>query len=118
MYRQLNDLGLATQSSQAQILQRLDELAGLRPPGDEVRDLRYRALFCGWAFEDAKAQLAYAEDGLARARRAANGEAEAGFPSCRATVLETLGQTEPVMPAYASRISLPRPFGTPPLPPR
>src|SRR3546814_18317516 len=30
MYRQLNDLGLATQSSQAQILQRLDELAGLR----------------------------------------------------------------------------------------
>lgn len=111
MYRQLNDVGLATQASQDQVLQRLAELASLRPPGDAVRDLRHRVLFCGWAFEDAKAQLAYADDGLARARAAGDEEAEASFHYCRATALVTLAPTEQVMAAYEAGIAIARRIG-------
>ncbi|MDQ2701837.1 MAG: GGDEF domain-containing protein [Pseudomonadota bacterium] len=111
MYRHLNDLGLATQASREQVLQRLDELSKLRPPGDTVRDLRYRELFCGWAFEDAKAQLAYADDGLGRARAARNAESEAGFHYCRATALTTVAPTEQVMAAYEAGIAIARRIG-------
>ena len=109
LYRQLSDLGLATQPSQAQILLRLHELADLRPQGDLVRDLRYRALFCGWAFEDAKAQLAYADAGLVRARVAGDAAAEADFLYCRASRLET--SAEEVMATYEAGIAIARRIG-------
>ena len=111
MHRHLNDLGLATQPSHAQVLQRLAELANLRPADDVVRDLRYRALFCFWAFEDAKAQLSYADAGLAQARAAEDGEAEASFHYCRASALETIAPTEEVMAAYEAGIAIARRIG-------
>ena len=37
MHRQLNDLGLATQPSHAQVLERLAELASLRPAGESYQ---------------------------------------------------------------------------------
>ncbi|HEY0659751.1 MAG TPA: diguanylate cyclase [Lysobacter sp.] len=68
----------------AQVEQRLDELARLRPPGDTRRDLRYRALRCDWGFpDDTLAARAYAEDGVQRAVRAADTEAQIRFRYCR-----------------------------------
>lgn len=112
MFLQLRDTGLATQPSQAQVMQRLAELARLRPAGDAVRDLRYRAVFCDWGFDDdPKAQLAYADDGLARARAARNGEGEANFHYCRAAALETIGATTDVMSEYEAGIAAARRIG-------
>jgi diguanylate cyclase (GGDEF)-like protein len=68
----------------AQVEQRLDELDRLRPPGDTHRDLLYRALRCDWGFpDDTLAARAYAEDGVQRAIRAADAEAQVRFHYCR-----------------------------------
>lgn len=112
MFLHLRDTGLATQPSQAQVMLRLQELARLRPANDIVRDLRYRAVFCDWAFdEDAKAQLGYADDGLARARAAGNAEGEANFHYCRAAALETIGATDREMAEYEAGIAAARRIG-------
>lgn len=109
MYAELRDTGLATQPSHAQVLRRLDELSRLRPPGDSVRDLRWRAIFCDWGFdEDSKAQLEFATTGLARALAAHDGEGEANFHYCRAAALEILGATNEVMPEYEAGIAAAR----------
>jgi diguanylate cyclase (GGDEF)-like protein len=113
MFLHLRDTGMATQQSQAQVMQRLHELARLRPAGDVVRDLRYRAVYCDWAFdEDANAQLEYADDGLARARAAHDGEGEANFHYCRAAALESIGTTGEVMPEYEAGIAAARGIGS------
>lgn len=74
----------------AQVAQRLGELERLRPHGDIGRDLRYRSLRCSWGFpENTRGALAYAEDGLQRARRAKDAEAQARFHYCRAGYLQS-----------------------------
>ena len=111
-YLELRDTGLSTQPSPAQVMARLDELARLRPAGDSVRDLRYRAIYCDWAFdENPGAQLAWADDGLARSRAAHDGEGEANFHYCRAAALETTGAQDQVLPEYEAGIAAARRIG-------
>ena len=91
LLEQLEERELLTLTSD-EALARLDELAALRPPGDGRRDLRYRALRCDWGYdEDPDGQLAFALDGLSRAREAADLAAQARFHYCKAVAIETLG---------------------------
>lgn len=80
----------------ARIEQTLAQLERLRPVGDSTRDLRYRTLYCSWGFpDDGKAALAYAADGLQRARRAGDEDAAIRFHYClgiyRPAPLQSLG---------------------------
>ena len=110
LYADLRDTGLATQPDQAGVQRRLDALAALVPAGDAKRALRWRSLQCEWGFDedDSKGQLAYADDGIARARAARDPAAEANFHYCRATALETLASTPSVMAEYELGIAAAR----------
>ena len=91
LLEQLEERELLTLTAN-EALVRLDELASLRPPGDGRRDLRYRALRCDWGYDgDPDGQLAFALDGLSRAREAADLAAQARFHYCKAVAIETLG---------------------------
>ena len=107
LYADLRDTGLAIQPDQAAVQRRLDALAALVPGGDTRRELRWRALQCDWGFDDdgSKRQLAYADDGIARARAERNAAAEADFHYCRAAALETLASTPEVMAEYEAGIA-------------
>jgi diguanylate cyclase (GGDEF)-like protein len=110
LYADLRDTGLATQPDQAGVQRRLDALAALVPAGDARRALRWRSLQCEWGFDedDTKRQLAYADDGIARARAARDPAAEANFHYCRAAALETLASTPSVMAEYEAGIAAAR----------
>lgn len=111
LFLHLEETELATLSS-AQALQRLDDLARLRPADDDHRDLLYRALRCDWGFgDDIRAQLDYAQAGLARALAGGDGEAQARFHYCHAAALEILGSTDEVMAAYEAGIAVSRRLG-------
>ena len=108
LFKRLDAGEIATLSA-AQLPQRLNELQRRVPPGDVVRDLRYRALHCDWSFDnDAKGQLAYAQAGLDRARRIGDAELQARFHYCRATARGQLGTTEQVLADYEAGIALSR----------
>jgi diguanylate cyclase (GGDEF)-like protein len=112
MYADLRGTGLSTQPTHAAVLRKLDELSRLRPPGDSVRDLRWRAIYCDWGFdEDAKAQLEFADAALARARATDDGEAEANFHYCRAAALDVIGATDRMLPEYEAGIAAARRIG-------
>jgi diguanylate cyclase (GGDEF)-like protein len=109
LYADLRDTGLATQPDQAAILRRLDELDALVPAGDATRTLRARGLRCDWGFDDdPHAQLAYADDGLARARAANDAASEADFHYCRAAAMETLGSEQDTSGEYEAGIAAAR----------
>lgn len=83
LYKRLDDGQLLTLDSN-QIGQQLARLEALLPPGDRSRALRARALRCNWGFDrDPHAQLAYADAGLAAARRAKDPGAQVDFLYCR-----------------------------------
>lgn len=110
LYADLRDTGLATQPDQAGVRRRLDALAALVPAGDAARSLRWRALQCEWGFDDddTRAKLAYADEGVARARAARIPAAVASFHYCRAGALETIAATQQVMAAYEAGIAAAR----------
>lgn len=108
LFQSLDDGKIATLSADG-TAQQLKQLQALLPPGDVKRDLRYRALHCDWGFDnDAKAQLAYAEDGLERAHRAADVEARIRFHYCRATAREQVDTPQRVLADYQAGIALSR----------
>jgi diguanylate cyclase (GGDEF)-like protein len=98
--------------SQQAVLGRLAELHRLLPPGDAARTLRYRALRCDWDFEDdPSGQLAYADDGLARARAQGDGAMEASFHYCRSAAIEALRNMPAAMPDIEAGIAIARRIG-------
>jgi diguanylate cyclase (GGDEF)-like protein len=112
LLKRLQGTELWAEPSQQAVLRRLDELAALVPPGDAVRDLRYRALRCDWDFlEDSKGRLAYADEGLALAKALEDGIGEAGFHYCRATALDELHGSPAAMVEYEAGIATARRIG-------
>lgn len=108
LFKRLDGGEIATLPA-AQIPQRLTELQRLVPPGDVVRELRYRAMHCDWSFDnDANGQLAYAQAGLDRARRVGDAELQARFHYCRAAARGQLATTDEVLADYEAGIALSR----------
>jgi diguanylate cyclase (GGDEF)-like protein len=108
LFKRLDGGEIATLSAE-RLPQRLTELQRLVPPGDVVRELRYRSIYCDWSFDnDAKGQLAYAQAGLDRAQRAGDAELQARFHYCRAAAQGQLGTTEDVLADYEAGIALAR----------
>jgi tetratricopeptide (TPR) repeat protein len=108
LFKRLDAGEIATLSAE-QLPHRLGELQRLVPPGDVLRELRYRSMHCDWSFDnDAKGQLAYAQAGLDRARRAGDAELQARFHYCRAAARGQLGTTEDTLADYEAGIVLSR----------
>ncbi len=92
----------------AHVEQRLAELERLLPAGDGGRELHYRSLRCNWGFDDARAQLAYAEDGLRRALQSRDGDAQVRFLYCRGGAREQVATPALALADYESGIALSR----------
>jgi diguanylate cyclase (GGDEF)-like protein len=89
--------------------ERLAALAALVPEGDAHRQLLYASLRCNWGYRsDVRAQNAAAEDGLERARRAGDREAEIRFLYCRAGARESLSTPQEALADYVAAIDLAR----------
>lgn len=112
LLEQLEERELPTLTAD-EALVRLDALAALRPAGDGTRDRRYRALRCDWGFdEDPDGQLAFALDGLSRAREAGDLAAQARFHYCQAVAIETLGaSSDEIMATWNTGIAVARRSG-------
>jgi diguanylate cyclase (GGDEF)-like protein len=108
LFERLDGGEVATLSA-GQLTQRLTELQRLVPPGDVLRELRYRSMHCNWNFDnDARGQLASAQDGLARAQRVDDAELQARFHYCRAAAQGQLGTTADTLADYEAGIALSR----------
>jgi diguanylate cyclase (GGDEF)-like protein len=108
LFKRLDDGEVATLSA-GQLTQRLTELQRLVPPDDVLRELRYRSMHCNWSFDnDARGQLASAQDGLARAQRVDDAELQARFHYCRAAAQGQLGTTADTLADYEAGIALSR----------
>lgn len=109
LLKRLQGTELWAEPSEEAVLRRLAELERLVPPGDPVRELRYRALRCDWDFwEDPKGQLAYADESLALARKLEDGIGQASFHYCRASALDQLHGSAAAMVEYEAGIDLSR----------
>src|SRR5690606_23598222 len=112
LHERLRGTELLREPSQAQVVARLDELHRLLPPGDDLRDLRYRALRCDWDFVgDPAAQFAYAEDALGKSRTQGNRAMEANFHYCRGAATEQLKGMPQALPDYEQGIAIARAIG-------
>ncbi|HET7656080.1 MAG TPA: diguanylate cyclase, partial [Luteimonas sp.] len=112
LLKRLQGTELWAEPSQEAVLRRLAELERMVPPGDPVRDLRYRALRCDWDFlNQPEAQLAFANDGLARAKALEDGVGQASFHYCRATALDQLHGAPAAMVEYEAGIAIARRIG-------
>ncbi|HEV2538078.1 MAG TPA: diguanylate cyclase [Frateuria sp.] len=95
--------------NQAGMLQVLEQVKGLVPPGDARRELRYRYLFCILGMDASPAEgIAYAERGLADARRIGYAEAEINFHFCRGSNQEALTTSRDALVDYDAGIALAR----------
>jgi diguanylate cyclase (GGDEF)-like protein len=90
-------------------LELLDQLKRQVPPGDARRELRYRYMFCilGMDGDPAKG-VAYAEQGIADARRVGYEDAEINFHFCRGDNQESLTTARDALPDYNAGIELAR----------
>ena len=112
LLKRLQGTELWAEPSQAAVLRRLAELERLVPPGDPVRELRYRALRCDWDFfNDPAGQLAFAHEALARARALEDGIGEANFHYCLATALDEQHGSNAAMVEYEAGIAVARRIG-------
>lgn len=95
--------------TQAGMLEVLDRMKGLVPPGDVRRELRYRYMFCILGLDASPAEgMAYADRGLADARRIGYVEAEVNFHFCRGTNQEALTTPRDALVDYDAGIALAR----------
>src|SRR5690606_28058374 len=91
------------------VLQRLEELRRLLPPGDRLRELRFRALRCDWGFVgDPREHLAHAEKGLAAAQALGDGAMAASFHYCRGGAVEQLSGMTEALPDFDRGIEIAR----------
>ncbi|WP_431637376.1 diguanylate cyclase [Dyella sp. KULCS107] len=87
----------------------LDQLKRQIPAGDVRRELRYRYLFCIMGMDgDPAVGFAYAEKGLADARRAGYADAEINFHFCRGANQESLTTARDALPDYDAGIEIAR----------
>ena len=95
--------------ARAQSPRALDRLHGLIPPGDAHRELRYRYMYCILGMDADPAQgVAFAEQGLADARRLDDPDAEANFHFCRGANQESLTTPRDALPDYNAGIAIAR----------
>ena len=96
-------------TTHADALRALDRLHGLIPPGDAHRELRYRYMYCILGMDADPAQgVAFAEQGLADARRLDDPDAEANFHFCRGANQESLTTPRDALPDYNAGIAIAR----------
>lgn len=90
-------------------LRLLDQLQRQIPPGDVRRELRYRYMFCILGMDGDPARgVAYAEQGMADARRVGYADAEINFHFCRGANQESLTTARDALPDYNAGIELAR----------
>lgn len=88
-------------------LRLLDELHRALPAGDAHRELRYRYMFCIIGMNGDPAEgVAYAERGMADARRLGDAEAEINFHFCRGDNQESLTTPRDALPDYNAGIAI------------
>ncbi|HZV23598.1 MAG TPA: tetratricopeptide repeat-containing diguanylate cyclase [Luteimonas sp.] len=108
LYQRLDDSELLTLGV-ADVEQRLRELDALVPADDPVRTLRAQAMRCNWGFsKDPKAQLAYAEAGLQRARAAGDVDTQVRFLYCHGGAREEIDTPLNAKADYDAGIALAR----------
>jgi len=95
--------------TQAGMLKVLEQMKSLVPPGDTRRELRYRYMFCILGLDASPEQgIAYAEQGLADARRIGYVDAEINFDFCRGSNQEALTTPRDALADYNAGIDLAR----------
>lgn len=95
--------------SQAGVLKALEHMKSLVPPGDERRELRYRYMYCIMGLDASPEQgIAYADKGIADARRIGYVEAEINFDFCRGANQEALTTPRDALADYDAGIKLAR----------
>ncbi|TBR13722.1 MAG: diguanylate cyclase [Lysobacter sp.] len=107
LFRQIDDEHI-TQATPEESKSDLARLHALIPRGDVRRELLYRSLACFEPPDDARASLAYAQQGLADARQLGDAELEARFLYCRGAFEEMVGNSRDVIPLYTQAIALSR----------
>jgi len=87
----------------------LDRLRRQIPAGDARRELRYRYMLCILGMGDDPARgVAYAEQGIAAARRIGYPDAEINFHFCRGANQESLTTARDALPDYNAGIDIAR----------
>lgn len=101
--------GEVAPDTEAGTLKVLDQLKGLVPPGDARRELRYRYMYCIMGLDSSPEQgIAYADKGLADARRIGYVAAEVNFDFCRGANQEALTTPRDALADYNAGIKLAR----------
>ncbi|HEY4581320.1 MAG TPA: tetratricopeptide repeat-containing diguanylate cyclase [Lysobacter sp.] len=86
----------------------LARLRALVPPGDRRRELLFQSTECFQSPEDARAQLGFAQRGLAAARELGDVEAEARFQLCEASLQSMLGDAQKGLSLFGRGVELAR----------
>ena len=95
--------------TQAGMLKALEHMKSLVPPGDTRRELRYSYMYCIIGLEASPEQgIAYADKGIAEARRIGYVEAEINFHFCRGANQEALTTPRDALADYDAGIALAR----------
>ncbi|TAL75919.1 MAG: diguanylate cyclase [Rhodanobacter sp.] len=103
------DRGEIAFTSQGDLMHLLERLQRDVPPGDARRELRYQYLYCVIGpTETPQAGIAYANRGLAAARRIGYVDAEINFLFCRGSNQEGVPDTKAAMADYDAAIALAR----------
>jgi diguanylate cyclase (GGDEF)-like protein len=103
---EVGELSPDTDAGMVKVLGRLDSLV---PAGDARRALRYRYTYCIFGMDaQPKQGVAYAEQGIADARRMDYPAAEANFHFCRGEHLESLTTPRDALSDYSAGIEIAR----------
>lgn len=85
----------------------LQRLQALLPAGDELRDARFRSVYCGSsAWQDAKRGLVYSNEALKRARDVHDLASEARAMLCRASYIKLISGSRRGLPEYNKIVTL------------
>ncbi|HET6805375.1 MAG TPA: diguanylate cyclase [Frateuria sp.] len=101
--------GEISPDSQAGVLEALEHMKGLVPPGDARRMLRYRYMYCILGLDAPPDQgIAYADKGIEDARRLGYFQAEINFHFCRGANQEAQTTPRDALADYDAGIALAR----------
>jgi diguanylate cyclase (GGDEF)-like protein len=101
--------GEISPDTHAGMLKALEHMKGLVPPGDARRELRYRYMYCILGLDASPEQgIAYADKGIADARRLGDVGAEVNFHFCRGSNQEALTTPRDALADYNAGITLAR----------
>ena len=101
--------GEISPDTQAGMLKALEHMKSLVPPGDARRELRYRYMYCILGLDASPEEgIAYADKGIADARRLGDVGAEVNFHFCRGSNQEALTTPRDALADYDAGIALAR----------